>query len=197
MRINSSGLLRKIQQTNNKPRNKQLSPFSSTSSTLQHASDKPRIYALEKLPSQQRCPGTASSLSFYLFWGRSLTYLAGTWCCWPCSAWLVKASHVFSCLLHVCRCFSHWTGSLNCPPDDALMLISKAVLKVRTQHRTRRGLNFATTAPELWNCKTSLGIYIWNEATISQNSPDLSNFQILYHTQMKKAALKWCKKHFI
>lgn len=120
---------------------------------------------MEKLPSQQLCPGTPPSFSCNLLWSRLLTYLEGTWCCWPCSARLVKVSHVFSCLQHICRSFSHLTGSLHRPLDNVLMLILKAVLLVRTQNRTRTGLNSAATGTESWNCTTSLVICIWNEAT--------------------------------
>lgn len=145
-----------------------LPPLSLASSTWQHASDKHKIYTWQF----KGCyPHTFAQvlllLSLVLVLKRLLKYLEGTWCSWPCSAWIVKAFHVVSCLLHSCRCFSCLRGSLSCPPDNVLMLLTEVVLMVRTQHRTRRHLNFATIGAESWNCKTSLGIQSWNEATPS------------------------------
>lgn len=45
-----------------------------------------------------------------------ITCLAVDW--WLIWRFLVPHAHVFSCLLHLCRCFSHLPGSLHCPPDD-------------------------------------------------------------------------------
>lgn len=63
---------------------------------------------MEKLPSQELCPAFAL-LSL-------VTYLAVDW--WHIWRLLVPHARIFSCLLRVCRCFSHLPGSLSCPPDD-------------------------------------------------------------------------------
>lgn len=140
--------------------------------------------AMEKLPSQELCPAFAL-LSL-------VTCLAVDWC----RIWrhLVPRAHVFSCLLHVCRCFSHLPGSLRCPPHDFKCSFWKRSLW--SEHSTEQGgvelCHHRNRIMKLENIPRYLDLK-WSH----QKSPDLFNLQIVYHTKIKKPTLKWGKKRFV